>query len=331
MKRISIRSLENVEINSVSDRSAMGLPESYVSLIDENLEKEVNELLTQSRSDLVSVVESRIAPIQKRLAAGKLLAILGDPRIKPLSPDMVMIPAAKVTIGLKADSVERVAERYRDTGCKKDWIEKECPEFKVDVAAFAIGKYPVTNLEFLQFLKCNPDAEIPSSWTFGRYPSEASNHPVHTISPETADLYAKWLSRETGRQFRLPTEIEWEYAASGASGNEFPWGNDYMEECGNSVEEGLLFTSTVGLFPRGVSPFGCFDMSGNVEEYTASDYHPYKNGAQISDDLLLQLGTYRIARGGSFARLRDLMRSKRRHGRFPRAIYVMGFRLAETL
>jgi formylglycine-generating enzyme required for sulfatase activity len=72
-------------------------------------------------------------------------------------------------------------------------------------------------------------------------------------------------------------------------------------------------------------------MAGNVEEYVADDYAPYPGAARVEDDLSRARGRYRVARGGGFTRYRDLARCKRRHGRFPKAIYVMGFRLAETL
>lgn len=72
-------------------------------------------------------------------------------------------------------------------------------------------------------------------------------------------------------------------------------------------------------------------MAGNVEEYVADVYRPYPGGAAIDDHLSQIHGEYRVARGGSFARFRDLARTRRRHGHNPlSATYAMGFRLAET-
>ena len=85
----------------------------------------------------------------------------------------------------------------------------------------------------------------------------------------------------------------------------------------------------MGAFLGGDSYYGVSDMAGNVEEYVSSNYTPYPNGQLITDHLVELNGQYRVARGGSFARFRDLARTKRRHGHNPRsATYAMGFRLA---
>ena len=74
------------------------------------------------------------------------------------------------------------------------------------------------------------------------------------------------------------------------------------------------------------------DMSGNVEEYVAAPYSPYPGGHFIADHLTQIHGSYRVARGGSFARFRDLARTRRRHGHNPKSVtYAMGFRLAERI
>ncbi|WP_245533992.1 formylglycine-generating enzyme family protein [Effusibacillus pohliae] len=154
---------------------------------------------------------------------------------------------------------------------------------------------------------------------------------MYTISAKTADAYIRWLSRRTGRKFRLPSEYEWEYAAAGPERLEFPWGNEFLDDHANTVESGLLISTPVGIFPKGYSRFGVADMAGNVEEYVADNYGPYPGGKTVEDDLSHSQGAYRVARGGSFTRLRDLARCKRRHGRFPRDIYAVGFRLAEDV
>ena len=71
-------------------------------------------------------------------------------------------------------------------------------------------------------------------------------------------------------------------------------------------------------------------MAGNVEEYVSNDYQPYSGGRNIADDLAVTQGAYRIARGGSFSRFGDLARCARRHGRYQRDIYAMGFRLVQS-
>jgi formylglycine-generating enzyme required for sulfatase activity len=171
---------------------------------------------------------------------------------------------------------------------------------------------------------------LPDSWTFGVMAICQRNHPVHGIAPEAAEAYAEWLSRRTGRCFRLPTEAEWEVAAGNGS-RDYPWGDRFARDRANTVESGLLTTTPVGIFPAGASPFGCMDMAGNVEEFVACPYTPYPGGRESSDDLVRSNPHYRVARGGSFTRYRDLTRCTRRHGNYDSPLYVIGFRLAETV
>ena len=94
----------------------------------------------------------------------------------------------------------------------------------------------------------------------------------------------------------------------------------------------MFTTSAVGAFVGGESAFGIADLAGNVEEYVSNEYAAYPGGPFVSDHLVQIHGHYRIARGGSFARFRDLARTRRRHGHNPQSCtYAMGFRLAETI
>jgi formylglycine-generating enzyme required for sulfatase activity len=156
-----------------------------------------------------------------------------------------------------------------------------------------------------------------------------ANRPVYTVSPEAADAYVAWLAEKTGRSFRLPTEAEWEYAAAGIERREFPWGHVFDSRRVNTREGDFLCTTPVGMYPDGATPEGICDLAGNVEEFVSNDYVPYPGGRPVIDDLMQNRGSYRVARGGSFTRFRDLARTRRRHGRYQSSIYVMGFRLAE--
>ncbi|MDH4365995.1 MAG: formylglycine-generating enzyme family protein, partial [Acidimicrobiia bacterium] len=147
-----------------------------------------------------------------------------------------------------------------------------------------------------------------------------------------ASRYCAWLADTTGRPFRLPTEAEWEYAATGGDGRRYPWGDEWDPTRANTAEAGPLTTTPVGVYPQGASPFGLLDLAGNVEEFVADDYHPYPGAEVVDDDLTATHGAaYRVARGGSFARHGDLARCARRHGWYPSAHYAMGFRLAESV
>jgi len=313
-----------------TDRQAMGYSEVYVPTSYESTQADFEALRRAPLEEWLRVLADTRASRTRRWAAAECLARVGDPRLPVLYPTMVSIPGGTVGVGLEPERVGEVYARYQDTGILREWIEKEAPRFTLTLAPYHIARYPVTNQEFLVFLKETRFAELPSSWAFGRYPSERANHPVYTVSVRAAEAYAQWLADKTRRSFRLPTEAEWEYAASGPQGFEYPWGNEYLPGRANTVETGILSTTPVGLFSEGDSPFGVSDMAGNVEEYVADDYAPYPGGARVADDLVETHETYRIARGGSFTRFRDLARTRRRHGWFPKAIYAMGFRLAES-
>lgn len=280
---------------------------------------------------LARVVEDPAVPLERRHAAGLLLGLLGDPRIVPDDPAMIDLPAATVPIGLPVDRLDAVTAEWAALGVQRSWIAKEVPRHEVHVAAFRIGRYPVTNGEYLRYVLDEPGAERPSAWAHGIYPVGADNQPVYTVSPAGADAYAAWLAARTGRRFRLPTEAEWEYAASGGDGRQFPWGDTWDPTRANTAEAGPLTATPVGIHVEGNAPCGAADMAGNVEEYVADDYRPYPGADVVHDDLIDTHGpVYRVARGGSYARHGDLVRCARRHGWYPSDHFAMGFRLAET-
>jgi formylglycine-generating enzyme required for sulfatase activity len=317
----------------MTDRERLGLPDRFVaSRLDAPLSKAYVELRQAPRDTLLDVLGSIESKLAQRIAAGNLLAFVGDPRIVVEQPCMVNIEGGDVEIGLASEAVDAVLGRFAGLGLDRSWIEKETPRHAVRLNRFAMARYPVTNSEYRAFLLDTAHAEIPSSWAFRQYPQERANHPVYTISADSADAYARWLSRRTGRDLRLPLEAEWEWAAAGPQGLEFPWGSEFDADLANTAETGLFNTSPVGAFAGGESGFGLADMAGNVEEYVAEAYCAYPGGPFVNDHLVQIHGAYRVARGGSFARFRDLARNCRRHGHNPRsATYAMGFRLAESL
>ena len=318
-----------VNILALSDRAAMGLPDTFVRTPLDDLERITDGLRFRSLRELALIAENPTHRLAKRYAAATILGMAGDTRIDTLAPSMLLVPGGSARIGLEPEEVARVVSEWQHVGVIAEWIEKEAPAFTVEVKPFRIGRYPVTNAEYRHFLEESGYEELPTSWRLGAYPVERANHPVHTISEKAAEAYASWLSIETGRAFRLPTEIEWEWAAAGPTGREFPWGSYFASDRANTIEACIQTTTPVGIFPTGRSWCGADDMGGNVEEYVADDYAPYPGGIVIADDLVTTLGRYRITRGGSFARFGDLARSRRRHGAYPKEIYAVGFRLAE--
>ena len=309
----------------------MGLAPGFLERFGPDAVAAHRDVLGLEPEAIAAIVEDPEAPVERRWLAGQALALVGDPRIDVLDPAMVSVPGGVATIGLPAEEVERVVADWWAVGVEESWIRKEVPRHEVAVEPFRMARYPVTNLEYRAFCLEVPDAPRPSCWRFDVFPLVRSNHPAWTVPVEGADAYAAWLSARTGRDFRLPTEAQWEHAASGGEVREFPWGDEWDETRTNTVEAGPVDSTPIGMFPAGASRHGVLDLGGNVEEWVRDLYRPYPSGEVVVDDLIERVGEYRVTRGGCFTRFGDLARCARRHGWYGRDIYAVGFRLVEEL
>ncbi len=141
-------------------------------------------------------------------------------------------------------------------------------ERRVHLGRYAIDLTPVTNSRFAEFLKAtgyrpkHPENFL-KHWETGSPPRGKEDRPVVYVGLDDARAYAKWAGK------RLPTEEEWQYAAQGSDGRRYPWGNEMKAGVCNAGESGG--TTSVTAFPDGRSPFGCYDMCGNVWEWTESE------------------------------------------------------------
>jgi formylglycine-generating enzyme required for sulfatase activity len=124
---------------------------------------------------------------------------------------------------------------------------------------------------------------------------QQDNHPAETVSWYDAVAFCRWLSARLGYEVRLPTEWEWQQAATGGDpAREYPWGADWDTAYANTWESGLSRTIAVGLYPQGASPVGALDMSGNVDEWCLNEHDdPQRTG--------LSGMARRVVRGGSWS------------------------------
>ncbi|WKZ44022.1 MAG: SUMF1/EgtB/PvdO family nonheme iron enzyme [Anaerolineales bacterium] len=251
-------------------------------------------------------------------------------------PQMIRIPAGKFLMG---STKEQAAQAIKD-GADKDWVQNEQPQHTVELSEYSIGKYPITNREYQAFLR-EAKYSPPRGWDGDQFPADKGSHPVVNVSWNDASAYCKWLSEKTKKNYRLPTEAEWEKAARGEDGRIYPWGNNFDPKKANTAESKVGDTTDVGKFSSndpaqsGDSPYGCADMAGNVWEWCNDwfDQKEYKNRADkiTKDPQSPQKGDVRVLRGGSFYGHRWSARCADRNGYDPDSSYLnRGFRVASS-
>jgi formylglycine-generating enzyme required for sulfatase activity len=197
-------------------------------------------------------------------------------------------------------------------------------QHQVSVATFAIARAPVTRREWGKFVRetgrptpQEPCAYAPTpnpTWIDPGFPQN-DDHPVVCVTWNDAQAYVAWLSKRTGKHYRLPTDEEWEYAARAGTGTPFYWGstashtyaNYGLDKCCAPAAEGpdkWEYTSPVGSFPP--NSFGLVDMAGNVFEWVQTCADAFEKLPLRKDG---HGCTYRYARGGAYGERPAMMRS----------------------
>jgi iron(II)-dependent oxidoreductase len=201
----------------------------------------------------------------------KIIEIAKTTPAKETPEGMIRIPAAtKYQFKVSGIEIEGKDEPGVDVQYPWEDIPRRHHDYQMDVAAFYIDKYPVTNEEFKKFLdatKYHPqdDHNFLHDWKDGNYPDGWAKKPVTWVSLEDARAYAKWAGK------RLPHEWEWQYAAQGMDSRDYPWGNGYRPDAAPTFVEAARTmppADNVDAHPAGASPFGVMDMTGNVWQWT---------------------------------------------------------------
>jgi formylglycine-generating enzyme required for sulfatase activity len=196
--------------------------------------------------------------------------------------NMVEIPAGPFTMG--------------QDGSKP----KNGPAHEVDLPAYLIDRFEVTNDDFTVFVEATgftSYAESNSSKNWRDAAVDKGNHPVVYVTWDDAVAFCEW------RGARLPSEAEWEKAARGEDGRTYAWGNDFpaddaVAEFGNFYETGLRSTFPVGAFEQGKSPYEVYDVAGNVREWVEDYFLAYPGAAADADPFFGEEN--RVNRGGGW-------------------------------
>lgn len=233
------------------------------------------------------------------------------------------IPAGNVTITYKFfQGVVNHPAQYLEEQ-RSFWVE-----------SFRIAKYPVTNTQYQLFIEAHNGYSNPMWWDYSPYatkwraqqaqPSEpyfrGDDHPRNIVSWYDAMAFCRWLAAETQLPITLPTEQQWQRAGQGDDGRIYPWENNFDTARCNGNNE-IKKTTPVTRYPDGISPYGVYDLAGNVEEWCLTEYETGSNDDLSSDSM-------RVYRGGSFNLGQNGLRLDERGGADPDyEIGLVGFRV----
>jgi formylglycine-generating enzyme required for sulfatase activity len=248
----------------------------------------------------------------------------------PAHDEMILIPAGEFIMGSNK-KVDRNA------------YQAEFPQRRVYLKAYEIDKFEVTTVQFLKFVLAH-DMPPLIDWQYdgGNFQETMSSHPVMHVSWDEADAYCRWAGK------RLPTEAEWEKAARGEDGRIYPWGNQMAglsrANYGRTGLSGpvrdrperlLLYPPIISVdkYDNAVSPYGVFQMSGNVAEWVADWFdRTYYATAPDKDPMGPEKGTQRSFRGGSWIDSTPSVRAAQRNGTDPNTrMNWLGFRCARDV
>jgi len=245
-----------------------------------------------------------------------LTPVLAAPTLKELDPvPMVTVPGGPFLMGSE-----------NPKGRADEW-----PQRSVHVDTFAIDQVEVTNERYMTFVATTGHRSPPNPYGTGVLVSAKGIEqlPVVQVTWYDAKAYCSWAKK------RLPTEAEWEKAARGEGKRRYAWGDEFVVGYANidGNEDGFRYLAPPGSFESGRSPYGIYDMTGNVGEWVADFYdeNSYR-GSPYRDPKGPDQGEQRVIRGGSWRETKRNVRSSKRFQAKPwRHDITVGFRCAKDI
>lgn len=292
----------------------------------------------------------------------------GDAWENGLGMRFVLVPAGEFVMGSSQEDIEALKARFGAANIRNERVAVEKPRHTVQITRpLLMGKHEVTVAQFRRFVEATghkTDAERgkgpfvhggTDSWekkpdANWRSPGfqQADDHPVVCVSWNDAQKFIEWMNTTDTKKarswaYRLPTEAEWEYAARGPERREWAWGSDWDGTRTNFADkqsglpwgdqksdDGHARTAPVGSYsPKGDTPLGLADMTGNVWEWCQDWFDPaYYGSSPVKDPVNTKEGNRRVERGGSWAFTPDYCRAAFRFALEPVESYdTLGFRV----
>jgi formylglycine-generating enzyme required for sulfatase activity len=281
--------------DSISIPTAEALARAFYQRLGQH--GEVDLALVEALAGLVGKYDANVPALFSRLRGEKLFApssgeAAPNIAIQPYEPETVYIPGGPFLMG-------------RDAGAGAP--DYETPQHLVVLPPYRIGKYPVTNRQYAEFVRQSSRAVAPEmGWQGQRPQPDRLDHPVTGVTWYEALAYCEWLSAQTKRRYSLPTEAQWEKAARGVDGRLYPWGDAWQPD---RSQQGKSKAGEVGAWPA-QSVYSIFDLVGNIQQWTCSLWgekrfepdpqYRYPWSDEGRNDLQANRLVRRVVRGGSF-------------------------------
>jgi formylglycine-generating enzyme required for sulfatase activity len=273
-------------------------------------------------------------PWKGALIVCAVLSVLVAPRawIQQNLADTVSAGAPSTSSGGATDEAELVLIPAGEFTMGHNSGYDTLPVRRVNLPAFYIDKYEVTNKHYKRFIDATgykvPWSQDPAvaayvwDWQKRMYPERKGDDPVVLVSWDDAKAFCTWAGK------RIPTEAEWEKATRGPKGKPYPWGSEWAKGKANTAESGLKQTAPMGNFKEDVSEYGVHDLAGNVSEWVEEWFAPYPGNPMTSYE---ERNKYRVLRGGSWDYAHSIANGYHRQYALPQSqMTAIGFRCVKT-